>query len=59
MGFRPVVPDGLSNLKRLKLFYQPGTDDKADNQSRDRCVNGSESDVTKNVEIGIRRMEWI
>jgi hypothetical protein len=59
MRFRPIVSDGLTDLKRLKLPYKPGTDDKTDDQRGDRRVNGSECDVAKDVERGKRRMEWI
>jgi hypothetical protein len=52
MCVRAVVPYGLADLQGLEFPDQPGADDKADQQGRNRGINRSECDVPKDIEIG-------
>jgi hypothetical protein len=52
MCVRAVIPYGLADLERLEFPDQPGADDKADQQGRNRSVNRSERDIPKDIEIG-------
>jgi hypothetical protein len=52
MCVRPIVPYGLADLQGLEFPDQPGTDDKADQQGRNRSIYRPERDVPKDIEIG-------
>jgi len=52
MCVRSIVPYGLADLQGLEFPDQPGTDDKGDQQCRNRSIYSSERDVPKDIEIG-------
>jgi hypothetical protein len=50
MGFRPVRPDNLPCLERLKLSDYPRTDEERDQQCRNHGIDSSEGQVFENIE---------
>jgi hypothetical protein len=52
MRVRPIVPYGLADLQGLEFTDQPGTNDKADQQRRNRGIYCPECDISKDIKIG-------
>jgi len=56
---RDVLPHHLLNLKSPQFLDQPGPDDKTNEKSGKNRIDRPKSDITENIEKGIKLMKGI